>query len=92
MKRVQRMKMSSPTMLGASHQVVRGSGAMAEPVLFLSSSVGLQRRAGGHTGGQPHRQRDRHPLQGVSLPHPAPSHPQAVSALPGTLARAAQVT
>lgn len=49
MKRVQRMKMISPTMLGASHQVVSGWVAVAEPVLFLTSSVGLQVWAGGDT-------------------------------------------
>lgn len=42
MKRVQRMKMISPTMLGASHQVVTSWVAIAELVLFLTSNVGLQ--------------------------------------------------
>lgn len=51
MKRVQRMKITSPTMLGASHHVVSGWAASAEPVLFLSSSVGLQSWSGGaHSG------------------------------------------
>lgn len=47
MKSVQRMKTTSPTMLGASHHVVSVCGAAAEPVLFLSSSVGLHSWAGG---------------------------------------------
>lgn len=41
------MKIISPTMLGASHQVVSSWVAVAEPVLFLTSSVGLQVWAGG---------------------------------------------
>lgn len=54
MKRVHRMKIISPTMLGASHQVVSGWVAIAEPVLFLTSSVGLHVWAGGDT------QQDQH--------------------------------
>lgn len=49
MKRVQRMKIISPTMLGASHQVVSVWVAVAETVLFLTSSVGLQVWAGEDT-------------------------------------------
>lgn len=36
------MKIMSPTMLGASHQVVSGWVDVAALVLFLTSSVGLQ--------------------------------------------------
>lgn len=48
------MKIISPTMLGASHQVVRGCVSIAKPVLFLTSSVGLQVWAGGDTQGVHH--------------------------------------
>lgn len=79
------MKITSPTMLGASHHVVSGWAASAEPVLFLSSSVGLQSWSGGAHSGvsicpQPH-----------APPRAAGSEPEDVLCLLGTLARADQV-
>lgn len=71
MKRVQRMKIISPTMLGASHHVVSGSVAVAEPVLFLTSSVGLQVWAG--VGDDTQR---------VQHPSPAPRDPGGHSTHP----------
>jgi len=96
------MKIISPTMLGASHQVVSGWVAVAEPVLFLTSSVGLQLWAGGDTQGVQHlspapvvckdvRGQSTHPRLCSCPAQPSPK-PGATSCLLGTLARADQVT
>lgn len=90
------MKIISPTMLGASHQVVSGWVAIAEPVLFLTSSVGLQVSAGGYTQWDQHLSpaSRTHHMGGQSTHHMVLFHapPSQTSCLLGTLARADQVT
>lgn len=79
------MKITSPTMLGASHHVVSGWAASAEPVLFRSSSVGLQSWSGGARRGVSACPQTHTP------PRAAGSKPEDALCLLGTLARADQV-